>query len=224
VLPIPPALLDLLTLSDLSERWAYVTLGVSAIFTEELAPLVGGFAADQGHVRLAGVVLACATGVFALSAVLYFVGRWRAAWVRLKLRKSPPIVKKLLRAMRWSPWRSTLLARVAFGGRIALPLACGAAHVPPWIFLTGSAIASLVWAAAVAGLGWVFGEGAVLVLGEVRKYEGWMVLVLAALGAGGYWWLRDRQRKRGDLPEVLAPREPRDESSATDPPRDTTSN
>ncbi|MBK6845723.1 MAG: VTT domain-containing protein [Gemmatimonadetes bacterium] len=194
VLQLPPALLDILSLSDLSERWAYVTLGFSSILTEEFAPLVGGFAAEQGHLRFPAVVVACATGVFVLSAVLYFVGRWRAAWVRLKLRKSPPIVKKLLRAMRWSPWRSTILARVAFGGRIALPLACGAAHVPPWIFLTGTAVASVVWAALVAGLGWVFGEAAVLLVGEVRRFETPIALLLVALGGGVYWWLRRRQR------------------------------
>ncbi len=190
----PFALIDLSYLSQLSERWAYVTLGVSSILTEELAPLLGGFAAEQGHLGFIRVVLTCAVAVFALSAVLYAAGRWRAAWVRLKLRNSPPVVKKLLRAMRWSPWRSTLLARVAFGGRIALPLACGAAHVPPWIFLTGTAIASLVWSALLAGLGWAFGEGAVLLIGEVRKYEGWVVLLLVALGGVAYLWLRKRQR------------------------------
>ncbi len=194
MLPVPPALIDILSLSSLSERWAYVTLGFSSILTEEFAPLVGGFAAEQGHLRFAAVVIACATGVFVLSAVLYFVGRWRAAWVRLKLRKSPPIVKKLLRAMRWSPWRSTILARVAFGGRIALPLACGAAHVPPWIFLTGTAVASVLWGVIFAGLGWVFGEAAVLLVGEVRRFEAPIALLLIALGAGVYWWLRKRQR------------------------------
>jgi membrane protein DedA with SNARE-associated domain len=185
---------ELLSLANFGERWQYLTLGVSSILTEELAPLLGGFAAEQGHLRLPWVILSCAVGVFVLSAGLYFVGRWRAAWVRLKLRKSPPIVKRMLNAMRWNPWRTTLLARVAFGGRIALPLACGAARVPAWIFLTGSAVASLVWAAALAGLGWAFGEGAVLLLGEVRKYEGWVVLVLALLGGGAYLWLRKRTR------------------------------
>lgn len=190
------AVTDLLSFASLGERWGYLTLAISSILTEELAPLLGGFAAEQGHLRLTEVVLASAGGVYLMSTVLYFVGRWRAAWVRLKLRKSPPIVKQLLRAMRWSPWRSTLLSRVAFGGRIALPLACGAAHVPPWIFLTGTAIASIVWAAALAALGWAFGEGAVLLLGEVRKYEGWVVLALVATGAAAYWWLRKRQRQR----------------------------
>lgn len=191
-----PPLSELLSIASLGEQWGYLTLGISAILTEELAPLLGGLAAEQGHLRLSGVILSTALGVFVLSAVLYFVGRWRAAWVRLKLRKSPPIVKRLLRAMRWSPWRSTLLARVAFGGRIALPLACGAAHVPPWIFLTGTAVASLVWAAVLAGLGWAFGEGAVLLLGEVRRYEGVVVLALLLLGVSAYLWLRKRTRER----------------------------
>jgi len=192
----PPALIDILSLADLGERWAYVTLGVSSVLTEEFAPLVGGFAAEQGHLSFLGVVLASATGVFSLSAALYFVGRWRAAWVRLKLRRSPPIVKKVLRAMRWSPWRSTLLARVAFGGRIALPLACGAAHVPPWIFLTGTAIASVLWGGAFAGLGWAFGEAAVLLIGEVRRFELPVAMFLIALGAGVWWFLLRRQRKQ----------------------------
>ncbi len=189
-------LAEILSIASLGERWGYLTLGISAVFTEELAPLLGGLAAEQGHLRLTGVILATAAGVFFLSAILYFVGRWRAAWVRLKLRKSPPIVKRLLRAMRWSPWRSTLLARVAFGGRIALPLACGAAHVPPWIFLTGTAVASLAWAAVLSGLGWAFGEGAVLLLGEVRRYEGVVGLALLLLGLTAYWWLRKRTRER----------------------------
>ncbi len=192
---IPP-LAEILSIASIGEQWGYLTLGISSVFTEELAPLLGGLAAEQGHLRLSGVILSTAAGVFLLSAILYFVGRWRAAWVRLKLRNSPPIVKRLLRAMRWSPWRSTLLARVAFGGRIALPLACGAAHVPPWIFLTGTAVASLAWAAVLAGLGWAFGEGAVLLLGEVRRYEGVLVVALLLLGLSAYWWLRKRTRER----------------------------
>ncbi|MEP7346496.1 MAG: VTT domain-containing protein, partial [Gemmatimonadaceae bacterium] len=141
-------------LARLEAFWAYITLGASAIVMEEVAPLVGGFAAEQGHLGFVRAVLATSVGVWAATALLYFVGRWRAAWVRLKLRRSPQVVKKLLRTMRWNPWRSTILARFIFGGRIAVPLACGAAHVPIWIFLTGSAIAAAVWATLFTALGW----------------------------------------------------------------------
>ena len=188
-------------LARLEAFWAYVTLGASAILTEELAPLVGGFAAEQGHLGFVRAVIATAVGVWVGTALLYFAGRWRAAWVRLQLRRSPPVVKKLLRAMRWNPWRSTILARFIFGGRIAVPLACGAARVPIWIFLTGSAIAAAAWAVLFTALGWFFGESAVLVIGHVRRYEDELAMLLVAIGLAAFFWLRRRQVRGRDLPE-----------------------
>lgn len=182
-------------LAKLEAFWAYVTLGASAIVTEELAPLVGGFAAEQGHLGFTRAALASAVGVWVATCLLYLIGRWRAAWVRLKLRRSPPVVKKLLRAMRWNPWRSTILARFIFGGRIAVPLACGAAHVPLRIFLTGSAIAAAAWSLIFTALGWFFGESAVLLVGHVRRYEDELVLLLIAIALAAFLWLRRRQTK-----------------------------
>jgi membrane protein DedA with SNARE-associated domain len=184
--------------------WRYVTLGASVMLTQELGALVGGFAAEEGHLRYALVVAVSAGAVFVESVALYAVGRWRAAWVRLRLRKAAPVVRRLLGAMRWNPWRSTFLSRFVFGARIALPLACGAARVPPWIFLTGMAIASLVWATLFVTLGWVFGQGAVLVIGEVKRFEGAVTATLVALGIGVFLWLR-RREKRQKAAELTEP-------------------
>lgn len=191
-------------LSRFEAFWAYLTLGTSAIVTEELAPLVGGFAAEQGHLGFVRVTLACALGVWVATLLLYFIGRWRAAYVRLMLRRSPPVVKKLLRAMRWNPWRSTVAARFVFGGRIAVPLACGAAHIPIWLFLTGSAIAAVAWSVLFAALGWFFGESAVLVVGHVRRYEGELVLLLVVIALGAFLWVRRRQRSQVDSADPSA--------------------
>lgn len=185
-------------MTAIGELWHYLTLAFSTMVTQELGALVGGFAAEQGHLHLALVALTCAVAVFAESVGLYFLGRWRAAWVRLRLRKVSPAARKLLSVMKYSPWRSTILSRFAFGARIPLPLACGAARLPIWIFLTGTAIASVVWAAVFVGLGWIFGEGAVLLVGELRRYE-WVVGVLLVVIAGGVsWWLRRRDRRVTD--------------------------
>jgi membrane protein DedA with SNARE-associated domain len=179
----------------LEALWAYITLGVSVAVTQELGALVGGFAAEQGHLRLVPVVVVSAVAVFVESLLLYGVGRWRAAWVRLRLRRSPPVMRKLLTAMRWNPWRSTVISRFAFGARIALPMACGAARVPPWIFATGMAVASLAWAVVFVGLGWIFGQGAVLVVGEVRRFEGPIAAVLVAAVVVAFVVLKRRQRR-----------------------------
>jgi membrane protein DedA with SNARE-associated domain len=158
-------------LSHLAEFWAYVTLGASGIVTEEAAPLVGGFAAHEGHLGFVRVVLACAIGVWAAGVGLYALGRWRGKWVRKRFRRVGRYVTRLLVFVRRRPWRSTFAVRFAFGARIVLPIACGAARLRLPVFLIGTAIASVVWAVLFATLGWLFGETALLVIGHIRRYE-----------------------------------------------------
>jgi len=158
-------------LSHLAEAWAYVTLGASGIITEEAAPIVGGFAAHEGHLGFFRVVLACALGTWGAGVGLYAVGRWRSRWVRKRFRKVGRYVTRMLVFVRRSPWRSAFAARFAFGARIVLPIACGAARLRLPIFLIGSAIASVIWATIFTVVGWLFGETALLVLGHIRRYE-----------------------------------------------------
>jgi len=158
-------------LSHLAEAWAYVTLGASGIITEEAAPIVGGFAAHEGHLGFFRVVLACAVGTWGAGVGLYALGRWRGKWVRTRFRKIGRYVTRLLVIVRRSPWRSSFAVRFAFGARVVLPIACGAARLRLPIFLIGSAIASIIWATAFAMVGWLFGDAAILVLGHIRRYE-----------------------------------------------------
>jgi membrane protein DedA with SNARE-associated domain len=194
-------------LSHLAEAWAYVTLGASGIITEEVAPIVGGFAAHEGHLGFVRVVLACAIGTWAAGVGLYALGRWRSKWVRKRFRRVGRYVTRLLVFVRRSPWRSAFAVRFAFGARIVLPIACGAARLKIPIFLVGSAIASVVWAAAFALVGWLFGETALLILGHIRKYDD---IIAASLIVGvavvGIIFTR-RHQSVGLLPERPLPGE-----------------
>ena len=158
-------------LSHLAEAWAYISLGASGIITEEAAPIVGGFAAHEGHLGFIRVVLACAIGTWAAAVGLYALGRWRGKWVRRRFRRAGRYVTRLLVFVRRSPWRSVLAVRFAFGLRIVMPIACGAARMRMPIFLVGTAAASLIWATLFATVGWLFGETALLVLGHIRRYD-----------------------------------------------------
>lgn len=167
-------------LSHLAEAWAYVTLGASGIITEEAAPIVGGFAAHEGHLGFTRVILACAIGVWVAGIGLYALGRWRGKWVRKRFRGVGRYVTRLLVFVRRSPWRSAFAVRFAFGARIVLPIACGAARLRLTVFLLGSAIASLVWSALFVLVGWLFGETALLVIGHIRRYEDVIAALLVA--------------------------------------------
>ena len=187
-------------LSHLAEAWAYVTLGASGIITEEAAPIVGGFAAHEGHLGFKRVVLACALGTWVAGAALYALGRWRGRWVRKRFRKVGRYVTRLLVFVRRSPWRSAFAARFAFGARIVLPIACGAARLRLPIFLIGSALASVVWAAIFTAIGWLFGETAILVLGHIRRYED-LIAALLVVGVVLVFVMVIRKRKIASLLE-----------------------
>jgi len=165
-------------LSHLAEAWAYITLGASGIITEEIAPIVGGFAAHEGHLGFIRVILACAIGVWAAGVGLYALGRWRGKWVRRRFRRVGRYVTKLLMFVRRHPWRSTFAVRFALGARIVLPIACGAARLRIPVFLIGSAIAAVIWSVIFVTLGWLFGDAALLVLGHIRRYEDRITAVL----------------------------------------------
>ena len=189
-------------LSHLADAWVYVSLGASGIITEEVAPLLGGFAAHQGHLGLKRVMLACALGTWSATAILYALGRWRAAWVRRRWHRADGYMQRALGVVSRRPWQSALAVRFAFGARLVLPVACGAAHVPVSIYLIGTAISSVVWSALFVLIGWGFGESTMLLVGQLRRYEdeiaAGLVLVVAALFAFFTW--RRRRRERGTLP------------------------
>jgi membrane protein DedA with SNARE-associated domain len=167
-------------LSHLAEAWAYITLGASGIITEEAAPIVGGFAAHEGHLGLIRVMLACSIGTWVAAVALYALGRWRGKWVRRRFPRAGRYMTRLIVFVRRSPWKATFAVRFAFGIRIVFPVACGAARLRLPVFLTGSAIACALWSTIFTLIGWLFGETALLVIGHIRRYEDVIAGVLVA--------------------------------------------
>lgn len=55
---------------------------------------------------------------------------------------------------------------------------------------------AVLWTCLVAGIGWIFGHAAEVVLGDIRHVEGWILLGLAAAGVLA-WWVRRIRTRRG---------------------------
>jgi membrane protein DedA with SNARE-associated domain len=183
--------------------WWYVSLAATSIVTEEATPLIGGLAAHDGHIRLSIAGFAASLGIWGYGLLLYWVGRWRGAWVRQRFPGTRPMMLRALKVVRRHPWRASLAIRFAYGLRLVLPMACGAARVPIIVYFIATAISSLVWGYLFTVLGWAFGEGMLLVLNHVRRYEWYLVIaILIAVGIG-FWYARRRHLEEKSL-EVLA--------------------
>lgn len=194
-------------LSDLGRLWAYVTLALTGIITEEATPLVGGLAAHDGRLDLVLVGWWIAVGTWCADILLYYLGRWRGDWVRKRWRRVRNFILRALRIVRRHPWRSSLAVRFAYGLRLTLPIACGAARVPLFIYLVGSAISSVVWSVLFTLLGWAFGRAALIVLGHVHRYEKFLIPAIL-VGMGIVFWIMRTRHVEEEVVEVLAGGDP----------------
>jgi membrane protein DedA with SNARE-associated domain len=180
------------SLTALQRLWAYITLGATGIVTEEAAPLVGGLMAHDGHLRLAAVGLWIMAGTWVADILLYYLGRWRGDWVKNRWPKLREFMLRVLTVVRRHPWRCSLAVRWAYGLRLTLPLACGAARVPFWLYAIGAAISAATWAFAFAFIGWGFGEAALRIMGHVRRYEVRIALGIVVAVVIAFYFMRKR--------------------------------
>ncbi len=158
-------------MTPLERLWKYTALGASSIVLEEANPIFGGVAARHGRAGMVGVVVAVAMGVWVASIVLYYVGRWRIDWVRARWPEKHKLMDAALAIVERHPWRASLAVRFAWGLRLPLPIACGAARAPIGLYAVGSGISSWVWSLTFAYVGLVFGGAAVLALRFTHRLE-----------------------------------------------------
>jgi membrane protein DedA with SNARE-associated domain len=185
------------------QLWAYITLAATGIITEEATPLIGGLAAHDHRLRLSLVGLWISGGTWAADIGLYYVGRWRGDWARRRWPHLRTVMVRAFRIVRRHPWRVSLAVRWAYGLRLTLPIACGAARVPIWLYAIGAAISCLTWSFIFTLLGWGFGRTTLIVIGHVRRYEN--VLVAAILiGLAIVFWVMRKRHVEDEVVEVLA--------------------
>jgi membrane protein DedA with SNARE-associated domain len=102
-----------------------------------------------------------------------------------------------------NPWRSSLAVRFAYGLRIPLPVACGAAPVSFPVYLIASGISCWLWSAVFVYLGWKAGTPALALLGFTTRWEvrlGFLAIVLIV----AIFLLRRRRRIAQRTADVLS--------------------
>jgi membrane protein DedA with SNARE-associated domain len=168
-------------MSPLERLWKYAALGATSIVFEEANPIFGGIAARHGRAEMIFVVTAVALGTWAASMVLYYVGRWRIEWVRQRWPEKQRLLDGALEIVRRHPWRASLSVRFAYGLRVPLPIACGAARLPISLYAIASGVSCWLWSICFAFLGLAFGGAALRVLAFTNRLDvklGFIALLL----------------------------------------------
>jgi membrane protein DedA with SNARE-associated domain len=177
----------------LERLWKYAALGATSIVLEEANPILGGIAVRHGRAGLFGVIVAVALGTWLASLALYFVGYWRIDWVRARFPDKRRLLTGALTIVRRHPWRSSLAIRFAYGLRLPLPIACGAARLPFSLYLVASGISCWVWAIAFGYLGYAAGGAALRLLDFVTRLDVRLGLLAVILTVVLFFLMRRRR-------------------------------
>lgn len=193
-----PSLGDFTPLDALSDSlWTYVTLGLSSIITEELAPIFGGIAVHEGELRGDRVMIAITLGSWFATTLLYWAGRMKWDFLRRRFPKVRAAGTVALRVVKRNPWRASFLVRFAFGARIFLPMACGAARLRFPVYMVASLMGAIAWSVTFTLVGYAAGEAAMQVMGHLgRAGEIVGAVVVTALILGLVSWQRKRNARK----------------------------
>jgi membrane protein DedA with SNARE-associated domain len=177
--------------------WTYVILGGSAIVAEELAPIFGGIAAHEGELQLARVIASITMGGWVATTLLYLLGRWKWDFIRRRVPRVRATGTVALRAVRRNQLKASLLVRFAFGLRVVLPIVCGAARVPVYIYLPLTLLGSVIWTVLFTLIGYAAGEAAVQTLGHLDRVGEVIGAVLITVAVLGFVrWQRIRRERK----------------------------
>lgn len=192
------------------ETYGYLALFIGTFLEGETIMVLAGFAAQRGILDLYWVMAIGLCGTFAGDQLYYFIGRH---WGTKLLAKRPawkPAADRAYRLLRKYEVPFILSFRFLYGIRSVSPFIIGMSGIPVPRFFVLNLIAAVVWAIAVAALGYFLGHAAELFLSEVKQYE--MVLLGGLVGLGLLVWLihtlrrhraaaaRDRTKREVEAP------------------------
>lgn len=186
-------------LENLLGSYGYVAIALGAFLEGETILMLAGLAAHRGYLSLPLVVAAGFTGTLFGDQLYFHLGRRRGAAF---VAKRPAWQARLARAQGFLDRHHVAFIlgfRFLYGLRTVSPFAIGMSGVSLRRFLCLNLLGALVWSVTVALLGYSVGEGARMLLGQVKEVEAWLFAGTAAVGAL-VWLLHVAWRRRERIP------------------------
>lgn len=161
--------------------------------SELVIPPAAHLAYTQGHMSLAGIVIAGALGSWIGATAMYWVSRWAGRPLVLRYGKYIFIpAAKVEQAERWASrfgsfgiFASRLLPVV----RHLIGIPAGIVRMNYWKFSLYTLVGSAVWCAVLCWVGIEAGQNEALMRGEMHAITLWAVGALAVLGGIYYFFV-----------------------------------
>lgn len=166
-------------MEQLIAEYGYWAVLAGTFFEGETVPVLAGFAAHEGLLRLDLVILCAFIGSFTGDQVWFWGGRrYGKVWLA-KHPTSAAAAERVGRLLdRWGDW-FVLSFRFLYGVRSISTVALGLSSISAIRFAVLNMISAAVWAVVVGCLGYLFGQAIEGMMGEIKAWEHRILAALA---------------------------------------------
>ncbi len=187
-----------MSLESIVEHYGYLAILVGTFLEGETIVVLAGFLAHRGYLTLE-LVIACAFfGTYAGDQLFFYIGKWRGSRILAKRPHWQLRSERVFSLLNRHQVLVILGFRFLYGLRTVTPFLIGMSRVHPIRYLVLNGLGAIIWAIAVAVLGYVLGETVELFLEHVKRYEITILVGIVLLAAGYWfyrWWREQRQIK-----------------------------
>jgi membrane protein DedA with SNARE-associated domain len=191
-----------ISLEHIIETYGYIALVIGTFLEGETILVLGGVAAKLGYLKLPWVILSAFAGSLCGDQLLFFLGRYQGQWILQKIPTWKRRADKVHRVLERHRIPIILGFRFVYGFRTITPLVLGMSRVPIIEFVVLNIISAALWATTFGSLGYIFGKGLELILGDIRHYEMEILgfLLVTAMGIGLTRFVINRRQRKNITP------------------------
>ncbi len=176
-------------------NYGYLALFFGSVLEGESVLIAAGFLARGGYLELPLVMLVAFAGTYLADMSIYFLARAKGEAVIARFpiaRAYYPKVKSLF--ARYGVW-AIFVTRYLYGFRLAAAATLGLTKMRRSTYLPFNLLSCGIWAVLLGSLGYLFGASLEALIGQIKRYEKLVVLLIIILGLAG-WLVRRLWSKR----------------------------
>lgn len=171
-----------MTLEIFIATYGYAAIAIGTFLEGETILVLGAFAAHRGYLELQWVLLSAFLGTLFGDQLYFYIGRAKGQSFLEKRQAWKSKSEKVFLLLNKHRILLILGFRFVYGLRTITPFIIGASSIAPIYFLILNILGAFTWTLILGILGYLFGHTIEVIIGDIKQYEMWFFIGLAAVG------------------------------------------
>lgn len=173
--------MDLSSLEGLLADYGLLILFIGTVLEGETILLLAGFFAYIGYFSLWAVIGTAFAGAFLGHLIYYAIGRYFGVVLIKRSHRFQTYYPRMAGFLQRYGGLSVFLSQYLYGTRVVFDLVLGAIPMQFGKFVALQFVSNGVWAVVMAGTGFLFGEAFESLIGNLKRYQESVTIILVIL-------------------------------------------